>query len=91
MVDIKEYNIELEMFDWLKSKVGSYEVLFFKCVMKFCGWGLNNMQLIEDDYCKYMLEEYIFFKCFFVIYDDYVFIGNVKKDVEVVEQFFGGL
>lgn len=75
----------------MKEKVGLYEVLFFKCVMKYCGMGFYEMKLIDVDYCKYMFEEYIFLKCLFVIYDDWIWIGNVKKEVESVMEFFGKL
>lgn len=91
LVDIKEHNIDPKTLDWLKEKAGSYEALFSKRAMKFRGWGLHEKQLTEDDYRKYMLEEYTFLKRPFVIYDDHVFIGNAKKDVEAAEQFFEAL
>ena len=80
--DIKVENIDETMLDWIKEKVGSYEALFSKRAMKFRSMGLNEMKLTEDDYRKYMLEEYTFLKRPFMIVDDNVFIGNAKKVLE---------
>jgi arsenate reductase len=44
--------------------------------------GLNNMDLSDSDYKKYMLEEYTFLKRPFMINGEEVFIGNAKKVVE---------
>ena len=41
--NIKEQNIDGEMLDFLKEKVGSYEALFSKKAMKFRTLGLNKM------------------------------------------------
>ena len=41
--NIKEQNIDAEMLDFLKEKVGSYEALFSKKAMKFRSMGLNEM------------------------------------------------
>ena len=80
--DIKVENIDATTLDWMKEKVGSYEALFSKRAMKFRSMGLNEMKLTEDDYRKYMLEEYTFLKRPFMIVDENVFIGNAKKVVE---------
>jgi len=81
-MDIKQQNIDAETLDWIKEKVGSYEALFSKRAMKYRGLGLNEMNLTEADYRKYMLEEYTFLKRPFIIDGENVFIGNAKKDVE---------
>lgn len=79
--DIKEKNIEPEVLDAIKEKVGSYEGLFSRRAMKFRQWGLNEKELSEDDYRKYILEEYTFLKRPVIVYDDQVFVGNAKKEV----------
>jgi arsenate reductase (glutaredoxin) len=79
--DIKEQNIDPKSLDWIKEKVGSYEALFSKRAMKYRGLGLDKMNLSEDDYRKYILEEYTFLKRPFIINGDEVFIGNAKKEV----------
>lgn len=80
--NIKEQNIDPKTLDWLKEKVGSYEALFSRKAMKYRSMGLDKMKLTEDDYRKYMLEEYTFLKRPFMINGEEVFIGNTKKVVE---------
>ena len=46
------------------------------------------MDLTEDDYRKYMLEEYTFLKRPFMINEDEIFIGNSKKVVEAAVESF---
>jgi len=79
--NIKEQNIEPEMLDFLKEKMGSYEALFSKKAMKYRQMGLHEKTLTEDDYRKLMLEEYTFLKRPFMINGDDVFIGNAKSTV----------
>lgn len=88
LIDIKQTNIDAETLDWLKEKVGSYEGMFSKRALKFRSMGLHEMDLKEADYRKYMLQEYTFLKRPFVIYDDQVWIGNAKKEVEAARGFF---
>ena len=89
LIDIKVQNIDAETLDWIKSKVGSYEALFSKRAMKFKSMGLNQMQLTEADYRKYMLEEYTFLKRPFMIFGEQVYIGNAAKEVEKAKIAFG--
>lgn len=91
LIDIKQTNIDANTLDWIKEKVGSYEALFSKRAMKYRGLGLHEMQLTEQDYRKYMLEEYTFLKRPFIIYDEQVFIGNAKKDVEAAVKYFSSI
>ena len=92
LIDIKQTNIDAQTLDWLKEKVGSYEGMFSKRAMKFRSMGLHEMNLTEADYRKYMLEEYTFLKRPFVIYDDHIWIGNAKKEVEEsASAFFANL
>jgi arsenate reductase (glutaredoxin) len=86
--DIKSENIDSKTLDWLKDKVGSYEALFSKKAMKYRGLGLDKMTLTEEDYRKYMLEEYTFLKRPFMINGEEVFIGNSKKEVEEAARSF---
>jgi arsenate reductase len=82
MIDIKEKNIDAEMLDWLKEKIGSYEALFSKKALKYRSLGLDKMNLTEEDYRRYMLEEYTFLKRPFIIMDDRVLVGNTKRTLE---------
>ena len=76
--------------DFIKSKVGSYEAMFSKRAMKFRSMGLNEMKLSEEDYKKYMLEEYTFLKRPFIIFEDEVFVGNAKSTVEAAKKAYHG-
>jgi arsenate reductase len=80
--DIKIENIDGATLDWIKEKVGSYEALFSKRAMKYKSMGLNEKQLTEEDYRRYLLEEYTFLKRPFIVLEEEVFIGNSKKTVE---------
>ena len=83
--DIKSENISAEQLDAVHSKVGSYEALFSKRAMKFRSMGLNEMNLAEADYRKYILEEYTFLKRPVIWVGDEVFVGNAKKTVEAAK------
>ncbi|MCB0755505.1 MAG: hypothetical protein KDB98_07935 [Flavobacteriales bacterium] len=85
MQDIKVENISAAELDAAKKKIGSYEALFSKRAMKFRSMGLNEMNLTEADYRKYILEEYTFLKRPFIWIGDEVFVGNAKKTVEVAK------
>lgn len=89
LIDIKNQNIDADILDWLKEKVGSYEQLFSRRAVKFRSEGWNEKQLSEADYRDLMLKEYTFLKRPFMIYDDHVFIGNSKKEVDGAKVFFG--
>ncbi len=83
--DIKVENISASALDSIKERVGSYEALFSKRAMKYRSMGLNEMDLTEKDYRKYLLEEYTFLKRPFVLIGDEVFIGNAKKTIEAAK------
>lgn len=89
--DIKQNNIDEKTLDFIKEKVGSYEQLFSKRAMKYRSMGLNEMDLSEADYKKYMLEEYTFLKRPFIILEDEVFVGNAKKTVEAAKEAYKAL
>ena len=86
--DIKTENNDEKTLDFLKVKGGTFEALFSKKAMKYRSMGLNQMDLSESDYRKYMLEEYTFLKRPFMINGDEVFIGNAKKTVEAAKESF---
>lgn len=83
--NIKEKNIDAKTLDDLKEIIGSYEGLFNKRAMKYRSMGLNEMDLKEKDFRKYILEEYTFLKRPVFIVDDMAFAGNAKKTVAAVK------
>ena len=86
--NIKEENIDEATLDQLKERVGSYEALFSKKAMKYRGLGLNNMDLAEADYKRFMLDEYTFLKRPFIINEDEIFIGNSKSVISAAIESF---
>ena len=84
--EIKSNKITLEELEVMKDLAGSYEALFSKRAMKYRSLGLNELQLTEADYKKYILEEYTFLKRPVIIADDAIFIGSAKKTVEAAQQ-----
>lgn len=79
--NIKTQTISEKQLEEMKSMAGSYEALFSRRAMKYRSMGLNEMDLTENDYRKYILQEYTFLKRPVVIIDDEIFVGNSKKVV----------
>ena len=65
----------------MKKMAGSYEALFSRVALKYRALGLDKKKLTEDDYKKYILEEYTFLKRPVIIIDNKIFIGNSKSNV----------
>jgi arsenate reductase len=86
MQDIKTEKITSTQLDELKNLAGSYESLFSRVAMKYRSMGLNEMNLSEKDYKKYILDEYTFLKRPCMIINGKIFIGNSKKNIESAKQ-----
>ena len=84
--DIKTEKITAKDLDEMKKLAGSYEALLSRVAMKYRSMGLNEMELTEKDYRKYILEEYTFLKRPVVVNGDQIFIGNSKKVVEAAKE-----
>ncbi len=87
--NIKFQNISKKELQEVKNMTGSYESIFSRRAMKFRQLGLHEMQLSEKDYEDYILKEYTFLKRPVLIYEDRVFVGNAKKNIEEMKAFFG--
>jgi arsenate reductase len=79
--DIKTEAITPAQLAEMKKLSGSYESLFSRIALKFRAWKLNETELTEADYKKYILQEYTFLKRPVIIIDDAVFIGNSPKNI----------
>lgn len=64
----------------------SYENLFNKRSRLYKSLGLKDKNLTEEDYKKYILEEYTFLKRPVFIIENEIFIGNSKKVVEELKE-----
>ncbi|MBX2845895.1 MAG: hypothetical protein KTR13_06730 [Saprospiraceae bacterium] len=80
--EIKSQGLSAEEVDNMKAMAGSYEAIFSRRAMKYRSLGLNNMELSEKDYRKYIIQEYTFLKRPVVIIDDQIFVGNAKAQVQ---------
>jgi arsenate reductase (glutaredoxin) len=86
MQEIKTEPITPKQIDEMAKLAGSYEALFSRVALKYRAMGLNEMQLTEKDYRKYILQEYTFLKRPVMIVDDQIFVGNSKKVVEAAKE-----
>jgi arsenate reductase (glutaredoxin) len=79
--DIKTEKITPAQLSEMKKMGGSYEALFSRVALKYRALGLNEKKLTEDDYKKYILEEYTFLKRPVIIVGNKIFIGNSKNNI----------
>ena len=84
--DIKTEKITPDQLDDMKQMAGSYESLFSRRAMKYRSMGLDEMDLDENDYRKYILEEYTFLRRPVIIIGDKIFVGNSKKVQEAARR-----
>jgi arsenate reductase (glutaredoxin) len=84
--DIKTEKITPAQLDEMKKMTGSYEALFSRRALKYKALGLKDQVLTENDYRKYILEEYTFLKRPVVISGKQIFVGSEKKNVEALKE-----
>ena len=84
-VDIKTDPLTENDLIELHGLSGSYEVLFSKVARLYRSMNLKEKNLQEVDFKKYLLEHYTFLKRPVFIIDNEVFIGNAKKNIELVK------
>lgn len=76
--DIKTEKITAVQLEEMKNAVGSYEALFSRIARKYKELGLSEKSLTENDYKKFILEEYTFLKRPVIFIGKKVFVGNSK-------------
>ncbi len=79
--DIKSDKITSVQLLEMKKLTGSYEALFSRVALKYRALGLDKMKLTEEDYKKYILDEYTFLKRPVIIIGSKIFAGNSKNTV----------
>lgn len=87
--DIKTEKITADQLEDMKKKAGSYEALFSRVAMKYRALGLDKMELTEQDYKKYILEEYTFLKRPVILIGNNITIGNSKKTIAEAKGLIG--
>lgn len=85
MQDIKFEKISAGQLEEMKKMAGSYEALFSRRAMKYKELGLKDKKLDENDYKKFILDEYTFLKRPVVIIGEKIFVGSEKKTVEALK------
>lgn len=83
--DIKTEQISKSQLAEMKKLAGSYEALFSRVAMKYKALGLKDVSLSENDYEKYILEEYTFLKRPVLLINTKIFVGNSKKTIEAAK------
>jgi arsenate reductase len=84
--EIKSQPLDEHEVDRLKEKAGSYEAIFSKRARKYRELGLNERELSEKDYRKYLLTDYTFLKRPVLETSTEAIAGNSKKQVEAMKR-----
>lgn len=83
--EIKEESITVKQLEEIHQLSGSYEALFSKRAKLYKEMDLKNQPLQEADYKQYILEHYTFLKRPVLLYNNQIFIGNSKKNVQLAK------
>lgn len=81
-INIKEQPLTLEQIDALSQKAGSYEALFSRKAKLYRELGLHEQELTEADYRRYLGEHYSFLSRPVIIYNNEIYIGSGKNNLE---------
>jgi len=82
--DIKTEPITVKQLEEMWFLTGSYESLFSRRAKKYKSMDLKNQVLTEEDFKLLILDEYTFLKRPVIIFDDSIFVGNSKKNIEAL-------
>lgn len=87
IIDIKKRKISEAELEEIKDLVGAYEDLFSRRSQKYKSLNLKDVKLNEEDFKKYILQEYTFLKRPVIVDGSHVFVGNSKRNVEMLNQY----
>jgi arsenate reductase-like glutaredoxin family protein len=82
--EIKTEPITVAQLEEMYALTNSYESLFSKRAKKYKQMDLKNQVLTEKDYKQLILEEYTFLKRPVIIIENEIFVGNSKKNVDLL-------
>ncbi|MBM3164553.1 MAG: arsenate reductase [Bacteroidetes bacterium] len=88
-IDIKGHPIGSEDLEEICKKAGSYEAIFSKKAMKYA--SIKTSLVNEKSYRDWLLKEYTFLKRPVIIYDDFISVGNGKKEIIRLKATFGSV
>ena len=78
--EIKTESITVSQLEEMYAFTKSYEALFNKRAKRYKLLKDNNLN--EQDFKQLILDEYTFLKRPVIIFDDEIFVGNSKKEIE---------
>ena len=87
--EIKANPVTVSQLEEMYSFSNSYEALFNKRAKKYKSMGLKNEVITEDDYRRFILEEYTFLKRPVFLVENDIFIGNSKKEIDRLKEKIG--
>ncbi len=87
--EIKKEPITKEELAEMYKRTRSYEALLSKKSTQIKAREIDVKSLEEKDFKKLLLDHYTFLKRPVFITDDKIFVGNDKKNVEALREFFG--
>lgn len=87
--EIKKEPVTKEELEEMYKKTKSYEALFSKKSTQIKLRELDVKSLTENDFKDLLLDHYTFLKRPVFLTDDQIFVGNDKKNVEALQEFFG--
>ncbi len=86
--EIKSQPISKEELAEMHQLTKSYEALFSKRSTQIKSRGIDVKSLKENDFKKLLLDHYTFLKRPVFITENEIFIGNDKKNLEKLNEFF---
>lgn len=86
--EIKKEPVTNEELTEMYKNTKSYEALFSKKSTQIKQRGLDVKALTENDFKDLLLDYYTFLKRPVFLTDDQIFVGNDKKNVDALQEFF---
>lgn len=87
--EIKTEPITKEELEGMFKISKTYEALFSRRSTQIKSRGIDVKTLQENDFKELLLDHYTFLKRPVFLTDQEIFIGNDKKNVEALKNFFG--
>jgi arsenate reductase (glutaredoxin) len=85
--NVKENLITESQLKELRNRSGSYESLFNKRSNVYKSEGLKDKNLSEEEIKDYILKEYTLLKRPVFLFDEVIFVGNAKKEIEALKEY----
>lgn len=87
LVDVKSNPISAEDLAKMYALEGTYETLFNKRAQLYKQRDLKSKNLSEEDYKNLLLEHYTFLKRPVFLFQDQIFVGNAKKNLQELKSY----